>query len=177
MNKIILSITALTLIFTSCDKKEEEKTSTDNNTTITKAEDREDLISDQAVMMKSEGENFLKEIETKEGVLKTSSGLMYEILEEGEGEKPTATNTVKVHYTGKFIDGKVFDSSLESGEPIEFGLNQVIKGWTEGLQLMNKGAKFTFYIPYNLAYGEQGYPGAIPPYSTLIFDVELLDFK
>ena len=115
-------------------------------------------------------------MEVKEGVTKTESGLMYELITEGEGDQPVASNTVKVHYKGMFTDGKEFDSSL-GGDPIEFGLGQVIAGWTEGLQLMNRGAKYKFYIPYNLAYGEQGYPGAIPAYSALIFEVELLDFK
>ncbi|MDX2173036.1 MAG: peptidylprolyl isomerase [Bacteroidota bacterium] len=104
----------------------------------------------------------------------TASGLKYIVLKEGTGAIPTATSNVKVHYTGTFIDGKVFDSSVQRGQPIDFGLNQVIKGWTEGVQLMKEGAKYKFYIPYNLAYGEQGYPGAIPPKSDLIFEVELL---
>ncbi len=104
----------------------------------------------------------------------TASGLRYIVQKEGTGISPTATSKVKVHYTGSFLDGKVFDSSVQRGEPIEFGLNQVIKGWTEGVQLMKEGAKYKFYIPYNLAYGEQGYPGAIPPKSDLIFEVELL---
>jgi peptidyl-prolyl cis-trans isomerase A (cyclophilin A) len=104
----------------------------------------------------------------------TASGLKYIVIKEGTGATPTATSNVKVHYTGTFIDGKVFDSSVQRGQPIDFGLNQVIKGWTEGVQLMKEGAKYKFYIPYNLAYGEQGYPGAIPPKSDLIFEVELL---
>ena len=102
---------------------------------------------------------------------------MYEVIAKGEGENPNINSTVKVHYTGTFADGNVFDSSVQRGEPIEFPLSQVIAGWTEGLQLMNRGAKYIFYIPYNLAYGDKGYPGAIPPYSTLIFEVELIDFK
>lgn len=104
----------------------------------------------------------------------TPSGLRYQVITEGTGAKPTATSNVKVHYTGSFLDGKVFDSSVQRGEPISFGLNQVIPGWTEGVQLMKEGAKYKFYIPYNLAYGEQGYPGAIPPKSDLIFEVELI---
>lgn len=104
----------------------------------------------------------------------TASGLKYIVLKEGTGAMPTATSNVKVHYTGSFLDGKVFDSSLQRGTPIDFGLNQVIKGWTEGVQLMKEGAKYKFYIPYTLAYGEKGYPGAIPPSSDLIFEVELL---
>lgn len=109
-----------------------------------------------------------------EGGKSTPSGLRYVIHQEGTGKSPKATDTVKVHYTGKFLDGKVFDSSVQRGQPISFGLSQVIKGWTEGLQLMKEGGKATFYIPYQLAYGEQGYPGAIPPKSDLIFEVELI---
>jgi peptidyl-prolyl cis-trans isomerase A (cyclophilin A) len=104
----------------------------------------------------------------------TSSGLRYFVLQEGTGAKPKATSNVKVHYTGQFLDGKVFDSSVQRGEPIDFGLNQVIPGWSEGVQLMSVGAKYKFYIPYHLAYGERGYPGAIPPKSNLIFEVELI---
>lgn len=108
------------------------------------------------------------------GAKKTDSGLRYIIQLEGTGKAPTASDKVTVHYTGKFLDGKVFDSSVQRGQPIDFPLNGVIRGWTEGLQLMKEGGKATFYIPYNLAYGEQGYPGAIPPKSDLIFDVELI---
>lgn len=104
----------------------------------------------------------------------TASGLKYIVLKDGTGATPVATSNVKVHYTGTFIDGKVFDSSVQRGQPIDFGLNQVIPGWTEGVQLMKEGAKYKFFIPYNLAYGEQGYPGAIPPKSDLIFEVELI---
>ena len=104
----------------------------------------------------------------------TASGLKYIVLQEGSGSVPTVESNVKVHYTGSFTNGKVFDSSIQRGEPIDFNLNQVIKGWTEGLQLMKEGAKYKFFIPYNLAYGEQGYPGAIPAKSDLIFEVELI---
>jgi peptidyl-prolyl cis-trans isomerase A (cyclophilin A) len=104
----------------------------------------------------------------------TASGLMYEIITLSKGPKPKATDVVTVHYEGSFLDGNVFDSSLKRGEPAQFPLNQVIPGWTEGVQLMNVGSKFRFYIPYQLAYGEQGFPGGIPPKSDLIFEVELL---
>lgn len=104
----------------------------------------------------------------------TSTGLCYQVIEEGSGAQPVDTSNVKVHYTGSFLNGKVFDSSVQRGEPIDFGLNQVISGWREGVQLMKEGAKYKFYIPYQLAYGERGYPGAIPPKSDLIFEVELI---
>jgi len=104
----------------------------------------------------------------------TPSGLKYIVIKEGEGEMPTANTNVKVHYTGMLLDGKIFDSSVQRGEPIDFPLNQVIKGWTEGVQLMKEGAKYKFYIPSNLAYGERGAGGVIPPNADLIFEIELL---
>lgn len=126
---------------------------------------------------KAEGEKFLSENMTAEGVNVSPSGLQYKVLVPAEGKKPTAKDTVKVHYTGTLINGTKFDSSVDRGEPIEFPLNQVIKGWTEGVQLMSVGSKYKFFIPYTLGYGEQGAGGVIPPYATLIFDVELLDIK
>ena len=123
----------------------------------------------------AKGEAFLAENAKREGVFVTESGLQYEVVTMGEGEKPTAENTVKVHYHGTLIDGTVFDSSVQRGEPIEFPLNGVIKGWTEGLQLMPVGSKFILYIPYQLAYGERGAGELIGPCEALIFEVELLD--
>lgn len=122
----------------------------------------------------SEGKAFLEENAKKEGVVTTKSGLQYEILTEGTGKQPKATDTVRCHYEGSLINGSVFDSSYKRGEPSEFGLSQVIPGWTEGVQLMKEGAKYRFYIPYLLGYGENGAGSSIPPYSTLIFDVELI---
>lgn len=119
------------------------------------------------------GKKFLEENALNKSVFTTKSGLQYKIVKKGTGKKPKATDKVKVHYTGKLIDGTVFDSSVERGEPIEFPLNQVIPGWTEGLQLMTEGSVYTLYIPHNLGYGEQPM-GAIPPGSTLIFEVELI---
>lgn len=120
------------------------------------------------------GVDFLKENLTKEGVKSTESGLQYSILKEGDGKIPAATDTVRVHYTGKLIDGTVFDSSVERGQPAEFPVNGVIRGWIEALQLMPVGSKWRLYIPQELAYGSQGAGASIPPFSTLIFDVELL---
>lgn len=125
-------------------------------------------------LCKEAGEKYLAENAKKENVKVTASGLQYEVIKEGEGKKPKATDTVLVHYEGFLTDGTVFDSSVQRGEPISFPLNQVIKGWTEGLQLMSEGSKYRLYIPYQLAYGEQGAGGSIPPYSALIFDVQLI---
>ena len=120
------------------------------------------------------GEAFLKENGAREGVMTTASGLQYEVLEEGTGTQPEAGDQVAVHYTGKLIDGTVFDSSVERGEPATFGVTQVIPGWVEALQMMKEGAKWRLFIPSNLAYGPNGAGGAIGPNATLIFDVELI---
>lgn len=122
------------------------------------------------------GKDFLATNKDKKGVTTTASGLQYEVVKEGKGAKPTIANTVKVHYHGTLIDGSVFDSSVERGEPIEFPLGNVIKGWQEGVQLMTPGSKYRFYIPHELGYGSQP-AGKIPPFSTLIFDVELIAVK
>ena len=134
----------------------------------------EEKIADEA---KAAGEAFLAENAKREGVKVTESGLQYEVLEATIGQKPKATDKVRVHYEGTLIDGTVFDSSYKRGESITFGLNQVIKGWTEGLQLMSIGSKYKLYLPYQLAYGERGAGANIPPYAALIFTVELLGIE
>lgn len=134
----------------------------------------EDLQKKAEAAARAEGEAFLAENGKKADVKTTASGLQYIVVKEGEGAQPTAEDEVTVHYTGKLINGQVFDSSVNRGEPATFPLNRVIPGWTEGVQLMKEGAKYTFFIPSDLAYGPQGVPGAIPPHSTLIFDVELI---
>ena len=123
---------------------------------------------------KEEGSKFLAENAKKDGIIVTKSGLQYEVLTEGTGKKPKATDTVRCHYAGRLLDGTVFDSSYKRNAPADFGLQQVIAGWTEGVQLMAEGAKYRFYIPYMLAYGEGGAGASIPPFATLIFDVELI---
>ena len=134
-----------------------------------------EALQQQGQEQAAQGQEFLAQNQQKEGVQVTESGLQYQVLEEGEGEQPTAGDQVRVHYRGRLIDGTVFDSSYERGQPAEFPLGGVIPGWTEGLQLMKEGAKYRFYIPADLAYGAQGRPPVIPPNATLIFDVELLD--
>ena len=123
---------------------------------------------------KAAGESFLADNAKKEGVVVLPSGLQYQVLKEGNGKKPSTTDQVKCHYEGTLIDGTIFDSSYQRNEPATFGLNQVIAGWTEGVQLMSEGAKYRFFIPYNLAYGERGAGAQIPPFAALVFDVELL---
>ena len=124
---------------------------------------------------KAKGEAYLKANADKEGVVTLPSGLQYQVLREGNGKQPKATDRVRCHYEGMLIDGTLFDSSIQRGEPAVFGLNQGIAGWTEGVQLMKGGAKYRFFIPYNLGYGERGAGQQITPYSELVFDVELID--
>ena len=123
---------------------------------------------------RAEGEAFLAENKKQPGVVTTASGLQYTVLQEGTGRQPKASDTVRCHYEGRLLDGTVFDSSYRRGVPADFGLRQVISGWTEGVQLMKEGATSRFFIPYNLAYGEHGAGADIPPYAALVFDVELI---
>lgn len=135
------------------------------------------MMTQKFEVNKVAGEEFLAENTKKEGVITTESGLQYEVLAEGEGEQPSTQSSVTVHYEGRLLDGNVFDSSYTRGEPATFGVTQVIKGWTEALQLMNKGAKYRLYIPQELAYGPQAPGSLIQPYMALVFDVELIDFN
>ncbi|MBO4850475.1 MAG: FKBP-type peptidyl-prolyl cis-trans isomerase [Prevotella sp.] len=132
---------------------------------------------EQGKIARQAGEDYLRKNADNEGVVVLPSGLQYKVLNEGQGRKPKATDEVLCHYEGFLVDGTVFDSSYQRGEPASFRLNQVITGWTEGLQLMEEGAKYRFFIPYRLGYGENGAGTLIPPYSTLIFDVELIKVK
>ena len=124
---------------------------------------------------KREGEEYLEKNAARSGVTVLPSGLQYEVVREGTGRKPKATDSLKCHYEGTLVDGTVFDSSRRRGEPAVFPLNGVIRGWTEGLQLMQEGAVYRFFIPYNLAYGENGAGASIPPYAALVFEVELIE--
>ena len=130
--------------------------------------------AEQGKVHKEAGEKYLAENAKNEGVITLPSGLQYQVLKEGNGKKPSAKDTVMCHYEGTLIDGTVFDSSYKRGEPATFPLQQVIAGWTEGLQLMQEGAKYRFFIPYRLGYGAGGAGASIPPYAALIFDVELI---
>ena len=134
-------------------------------------------MAENGKKLKAEGEAYLAENAKKDGVITTASGLQYTVIKEGAGKSPKATDTVVCHYEGFLTNGTVFDSSIQRGEPASFPLNGVIAGWTEGLQLMKEGGKNRFFIPYNLADGEAGAAGAIPPYAALIFDVELIEVK
>ena len=134
-------------------------------------------LAEKGKAAKEAGEKYLAENAKKEGVITLPSGLQYQVLKEGNGRKPKATDSVVCHYEVMLIDGTMFDSSIQRGEPATFGLQQVIAGWTEGLQLMQEGAKYRFFIPYLLGYGESGAGQSIPPFSALIFDVELIEIK
>lgn len=149
-----------------------ELTAIESQTTVQEFMQKQE--TERSKFMRKAGEDFLAENAKKEGVVVLPSGLQYTVLTEGTGAQPKATDQVKCHYEGRLIDGTVFDSSYQRGEPAVFPLNGVIKGWTEGVQLMKEGAKFRFFIPYDLAYGERGAGNAIPPYAALVFDVELI---
>lgn len=131
--------------------------------------------AEKGKVAKEQGENYLSENAKKDGVVVLPSGLQYQVLQEGTGKKPKATDQVKCHYEGMLVDGTMFDSSIQRGEPATFPLNGVIAGWTEGLQLMSEGAKYRFFIPYHLGYGERGAGASIPPFAALVFDVELIE--
>ena len=132
-------------------------------------------VYERSKNQKADGEKYLAENAKNEGVKTLPSGLQYKVLNEGTGRSPKATDQVRCHYEGMLIDGTMFDSSIQRGEPATFPLNGVIAGWTEGLQLMKEGAKYRFFIPYHLGYGARGAGGSIPPYATLVFDVELIE--
>jgi len=134
----------------------------------------QEAMGKKITKMKAEGQAFLEANKLKEGVKVTASGLQYQVISSGNGKMPTAADNVTVHYTGKLVDGTVFDSSVERNEPATFGCGQVIPGWTEALQLMHEGDKWMLFIPSELGYGERGAGGQIPPYSVLIFEVELI---
>lgn len=136
--------------------------------------ERDHQNSLEGLKVRAKGQAYMAEVVKKEGVKTTDSGLAYKVITAGQGDKPKATDTVTVHYVGKLIDGTEFDSSIKRGQPASFPLNRVIPGWTEGLQLMSPGAKYEFYIPYELAYGPEGKPPTIPRYATLVFQVELI---
>ena len=143
---------------------------------FTELEERQQAeAAERGKAAKGEGEAFLKENAKRAGITVTASGLQYEVVKQGTGRQPKASDTVRCHYEGTLIDGTVFDSSYRRNQPAEFGLRQVIAGWTEGVQLMKEGSIFKFYIPYNLAYGERGAGADIPPYAALIFTVELIN--
>lgn len=155
---------------------------TGNSTQLTDSEAQQTVTrflqekeAEAGKMAREAGEKFLAENAKKDGVVVLPSGLQYMVLTEGSGRKPKATDSVKCHYEGTLIDGTVFDSSYRRGEAATFPLNGVISGWTEGVQLMAEGAKYRFFIPYNLAYGERGAGQSIPPYAALMFDVELIE--
>ena len=140
----------------------------------TEAQYMHQVMIRKSAVVKEQGMKFLEANKAKEGVKTTASGLQYKILTQGQGKSPGITDRVTVHYTGKLVDGTVFDSSIQRGQPSTFRVNQVIPGWTEALRLMKEGDKWIVYVPYSLGYGERGYPPQIPPFATLIFEVELL---
>lgn len=191
MKKLTLIVAAAAaMALTACNENKETKDAAKQaepqaeaqaaNTEAAKSDAESGATAQQqeATSPQEAGAKFLEENAKNEGVVTTASGLQYQVIKEGTGRQPKATDLVSCHYEGRLIDGKVFDSSyLHGGEPLTFPLNGVIKGWTEGVQLMKEGAKYRFFIPYNLAYGENGIPGTIPPYATLVFDVELVKIE
>lgn len=176
---IILDPAIIKAAFLAAVKKEDTKIAVEEATQMLQDMFQKKQAEQMAAQFgpnKEVGEKFLAQNKAKKGVITTKSGLQYEIIKNGSGAKPSATSTVKVNYHGTLIDGTVFDSSVDRKEPATFPLNQVIPGWTEGIQLMTVGSKFKFYVPQYLAYGERE-SGPIPPFSTLVFEVELLSIE
>lgn len=166
MNKWLICLALTTLLVMACSGKKDEND-------LGNAQRKGSAMADE--MKLAPDKQFLLDNSKKEGVAQTASGLQYKVIIEGSGARPSSTDRVKVHYRGSLIDGTQFDSSYDRGEPLTFGLNQVIRGWTEGLQLMSIGSKYELYIPSELGYGARGAGAQIPPGATLIFEVELLD--
>lgn len=186
MKKVFLMMTAFGLMLsmlTSCgeDNAQKEETVTKENKTTAIRNTAENKLNENNKMDGKQAKAIFKKYIEDNNILvaPTKSGLYYVKTKEGNGVKPAKGDIVKVHYTGKFLNGKVFDSSVERNEPIEIaiGVGQLIPGWDEGILMMSKGEKGVLYVPYDLAYGERGYPGAIPPFSNMIFEVELIDFQ
>ncbi len=169
----LLVFTLGAFLLTSCAQEEKEETTEKNTHTVVENTQEFPEVVDPAVQNLEEGQKFLEENAQREGVVVLESGLQYEVIEEGTGDIPTASDRVLTHYHGTHIDGRVFDSSVERGEPIDFGVQEVIRGWTEALQLMKTGAKWKLYIPSDLAYGAYG-GGPIGPNEVLVFDIELI---
>ena len=178
MKKLAFRMAALAVILagvTACASKEKAESTEEQDQTAQQIEDNLNVQPEADPIAEPEPDSDEDDMGTT--YIATHSGLKYRVIKEGNGRSPKATDVVEVNYEGRLLDGTVFDSSYDRGQSIEFPLNGVIKGWTEGLQLMKEGGKFTFFIPSDLAYGPNGIPNAIPPHSTLIFDVELINVK
>lgn len=166
---LVLSFTG---IFTACSGNQKSDASDSSNVEVEETQSSEVAVDSVAARFRNP--DYKSDVATDSTYVETPSGLKYMVKKEGAGAKPGPEDVVKVHYTGKLVDGTVFDSSVQRGEPISFPLNQVIAGWTEGLQYMQEGATYVFYIPTDLAYGAHGAGGAVPPFADLVFEVELI---